>query len=439
MYNGILILLLSIVLSISTVAQKTGIDKLVKRFDSHRKNSLQEMLYVRMDRSYYLTGEILWFKIYDVDVTFHKPLEISKVAYVEILNSENRPVMQTKVEMVNGYGDGSIFLPASINSGNYQVRAYTNWMKNFQPEGFFRCAITIVNTFKEPEPELVVKEPQYDAQFFPEGGNLVSVLKSRIALRVIKSQGHGVEFIGEVQDQNKNVVATFKPHKFGIGNFTFTPSSNQTYAAIITDAQGKISSYKLPVVNDEGYVMSVQDSSENEITITVLANIKTRESVPLVYMVVTTRQMIVLAEVQILQNGKISFHINKEKLGDGISQLTLFHDKLQPIGERLYFKPPVKKLEIKALTDQSEYGIRKKVKVDITSENNSHQPESANLSIAITRNDSLSGIDHDNILSYLLFTSELKGQIESPEYYLETQDSEAIDNLMLTHGWRRFF
>src|SRR5215831_16493553 len=90
-------LLLCIGLSVSGLAQKAGLDTLIKKFDDYRKSSLQEKLYVHTDRSYYLTGEIIWFKIYNVDGTFNKPLEISKVAYLEILSAENHPVLQTKI------------------------------------------------------------------------------------------------------------------------------------------------------------------------------------------------------------------------------------------------------------------------------------------------------------------------------------------------------
>src|SRR6478609_5387301 len=267
--KSILLLLVGLCLSLSSIAQKSGIDTLLKRFDNHRKNSLQEKLFLHMDRSYYLTGEILWFKIYNVDASLHRPLDISKVAYIEILNAENHPVLHTKVGLANGYGDGSIFLPASLTSGNYQIRAYTNWMKNFDPEGYFRSSITIVNTFKEPDTLATATIEHYDAQFFPEGGNLVSGLKSRVGFRVINSQGIGIEFKGEIFDQNKNLVASFTPHKFGIGNFWFTPSTNQAYTAVITDAHGGTSTYKLPAVSEEGYVMSVHDTLENQISINV--------------------------------------------------------------------------------------------------------------------------------------------------------------------------
>ena len=67
----------------------------------------------------------MWFKIYDVDATTHKPLDISKVAYAEILDHEDKPVLQAKIVLKNGSGSGSFSLPFTINSGSYKFRAYT--------------------------------------------------------------------------------------------------------------------------------------------------------------------------------------------------------------------------------------------------------------------------------------------------------------------------
>ena len=47
----------------------------------------------------------------------------------------------------------------------------------------------------------------------------------------------------------------------------------------------------------------------------------------------------------------------------------------------------------------------------------------------------------DNILTSLLLTSELRGRIENPAYYFMNDNpgaENALDYLMLTHGWRRF-
>jgi hypothetical protein len=52
----------------------------------------------------------------------------------------------------------------------------------------------------------------------------------------------------------------------------------------------------------------------------------------------------------------------------------------------------------------------------------------------------LQDTDDLNITTYLSLAADLKGNIESPAYYLsgEAGAEEATDNLLLTHGWRRF-
>ena len=47
------------------------------------------------------------------------------------LDDKNQVVLQDKIEMTDAKGNGSFLLPANIPTGNYQIIAYTNWMKNF--------------------------------------------------------------------------------------------------------------------------------------------------------------------------------------------------------------------------------------------------------------------------------------------------------------------
>ena len=72
--------------------------------------------------------------------------------------------------------------------------------------------------------------------------------------------------------------------------------------------------------------------------------------------------------------------------------------------------------------------------------NQQDNPVQADLSLAVYRIDSLQPVDESSILNYLYLTSEL-GPVESPAYYFEEngKNREAdMENLMLTHGWRRF-
>jgi hypothetical protein len=213
----------------TTLRAQTAVDTLQKRFEQYRIDFPQEKVYAHLSQNVYLTGETVWFKLYYVDGVQHRPLNTSKVAYVEILDRENRAVAHSKISLKDGEGHGSIFLPTSINSGNYTVRAYTQWMRNFSPEFFFHKSITIVNSFRKLELERTNVTERFQAQFFPEGGNLVYELKSKVAFQVTTPDGKGINFSGVLLNSANDTIASIKPLKFGIGNFTFTPVKGDSY------------------------------------------------------------------------------------------------------------------------------------------------------------------------------------------------------------------
>ncbi len=129
-----------------TNAQNTSILDLQDRLEHYTSTHLQEKLYLHTDKNVYFNNEICWFKIYDLDAFFNTPLHISSVVYVELLNALNEPVIQEKIELKSNSGNGSLLFSNNLPSGEYILRAYTNWMKNFNPSYFFIKKITLVNT-----------------------------------------------------------------------------------------------------------------------------------------------------------------------------------------------------------------------------------------------------------------------------------------------------
>ncbi len=421
-----------VLIAARTTAQSFPDDSITKKFDAYRKQAFQEKVYVRTDRSTYLTGELMWFKIYCVDAYSNKPLNLSKVVYIEMLNEINEPVLQRKIQMKDGIGSGSMFVPAALSAGNYTIRAYTNWMKNFSPDYYFHSTVSIINTFvKAVSSSRAVNS--YDAQFFPEGGDLVVGLRSKVAFRVVDQSGKGISFRGAILDEKNDTVARIRPLKFGIGSFYITPSSTSKYRAVITDDRGVRSTYTLREAKDNGYVLKLSENSD-AITVDVSASSQQDNYAP-VYLFVQSRQNILMKDAQTLQQGKISFKINKASLPVGITHFTLFDRNLKPAAERLYFKRPQQTMDIDARTEVVSYDNRSRVKLRVTS------TADANLSVSVFKNDSLPSPGNANLFDYLWLSSDLKGTVESPEYYLSSTDTtaaRATDNLMLTHGWRRF-
>ncbi len=159
------------------------------------------------------------------------------------------------------------------------------------------------------------------------------------------------------------------------------------------------------------------------------------------YVFIHTRNQITHVEYATSINGGVRFNINKRTLAEGISHITLFDASLNPVSERLVFRQPTKRLNVAPGTDQREYGVRRPVNLQFQTTNSAGTSQSAGLSVSVYKTDSITSPSSGHIFDYLWLSSELKGTIESPEYYLTINNPDvdkALDNLMLTHGWRRF-
>ncbi len=113
------------------------------------------------------------------------------------------------------------------------------------------------------------------------------------------------------------------------------------------------------------------------------------------------------------------FVINKSDLGEGISQFTLFNENKQPVCERLYFKRPTQFLQIKIDRSGADFQKRKKIELHIASNDLGGQPVKADMSVSVYLLDSLQPVQEMNILNYLWLSSDIRGNIESPQYYFD--------------------
>lgn len=423
-----------LIASFRTFAQ-SPLQEINNKYILSQENTLQEKIYAHTNKNFYIAGDILWFKLYNTSNNNHQLVDYSKVAYVEVLDLNNKPVVQAKIELKKGTGNGSFYLPVSLSSGNYLFRAYTNWMKNFSPETFFEKPITIVNTLREETIENEVSQTDYTFQLFPEGGNLVNDLKSKIAFRAVDHSGKGIRFKGAIINQKNDTIVRFQPYKFGMGTFAFTPKANESYKAIIKTASGKISSKNLPATQQTGFVMQLTTSLGGKLKLAVQSNTTYTDSI---YLFIHGHKQTKIIQSTWLSNNKAEFLIDSTSLGDGISHFTIFNRANQPLCERVYFKKPSAVLMLDATTTSFEYLPRKKVNVAISSKDELMNVQEAQLSMSVYRVDPLNSNTESDISSYFWLTSNLKGAIENPEYYLKNDDPIAIENLMLTHGWSKF-
>ena len=414
-----------------------SLDRLGRQLRRHEQRDPHEKLFLHLDRPVYLSGETMWFSVYAADGTTARPLALSSVAYVEVLDTKQQPVLQGKVALREATGQGSFVLPASLPAGRYTVRAYTSWMRNFSPNTYFQTTVAVVNTFTASG-TTAKDSATAEVQFFPEGGNLVRGLRSRVAFKVTDKAGRGVAATGRVLDQRGAVVATFQTLHRGMGSFDFTPAvGTEAYTAVVVLPNGQPLTRPLPRAFDQGYVLHLEQPDPAHLTLTVTANPARTENV---YLLGHSRQQVALANRLNLVNGQGSLSLEASTLLDGVSHFTLFTGAQQPVCERLYFRAPTRALAIAARTDKPQYTAREKVQVLVsTADQQTLLP--ANLSMAVYRLDSLNTTALPGIDRSLWLTSELAGAVEDPDYYFTSSGPTALettDNLLLTQGWSRF-
>ncbi|MDP9229383.1 MAG: hypothetical protein M3O67_01775, partial [Bacteroidota bacterium] len=414
----------------------------IKKFELYSSKALQEKLFLHTDKDFYVAGEILWFKIYYADGGSHKPLDLSKVAYVEILNGVGKAELQAKISLEPGQSKGSFYLPVTLNSGNYIIRAYTNWMKNFDAGYFFEKKITIVNTLKNPESPVHKDSTGIAIDFFPEGGSLVYDVQSKIGFRVTDSKGKGVDFSGFVINEAGDTVTRFSPFKFGIGNFLLKPISSHSYKTVILLTDGTIINKSLPEVYSYGYVMNLYDKGDGDLRVAVYRKkLPGEQNAEQVLLAAHTRQSLHVAEQKIIDNNDSTiFLVAKTKIGQGITHFTLFNGNGKPVCERLFFIKPTASVTLNVKGEQELYTTRHKVNLSVSAQYGQQGKTPLNLSASVFGLDTLQETDQPDIVNYMWLISDLKGGVESPGFYFSNNAGVdiAADNLMLTQGWRRF-
>ncbi|CAN5819406.1 hypothetical protein BH11BAC3_BH11BAC3_15280 [soil metagenome] len=419
------------VLSIGFV-QAQRLDSLVSLLDV---NYPQEKMHIQFDKSVYNPGETIWFKAYIT--TDNLPGAISKTMYADLLDEKGK-ILQRKMMPVLQSGAASSFdLPDTMYTNRLYVRAYTKWMMNFDSSLLYSRPIQILlpksAAKKAPVPVT------YSVQFFPEGGDMVEKVSSRIAFKATDNQGEPIVARGDIVTGSGKKIIAFSSVHDGMGYFELTPITGETYKAIWKDKKGVQHETFLPEAKKQAATLTI-DQNDHQILYTIKRPDTVAPSFTSFYVIAQMQQRLVYsARINLAKKTSVTAPIETDSMPNGILQLTIFNADQLPVAERIvfinhnnyYFITDLHSTE-KNLTKRGKNGLQIDVGDVLLS----------NLSISVTDAD-INPIskNEENIYSGLLLTSDLKGFVYNPAYYFtDTDDSTKLklDLVMMTNGWRRF-
>lgn len=427
------------------IAQDNNTVSFEKLLLSFTNENVTEKVFLHLDKPYYAAGERVWFKAYLVDGVFHKADSLSAVLYVDILkNGDSKIINSGNFRLDGGLGHGELLLPDSIANGFYTIRAYTNWMRNFSSDFFFKQTFEVIGGKAIQATQNMANSFDFDLQFMPESGHLVDGIQNKVAFKAIDNNGKGIDFQGVILMNNKDTLGKISSEHLGMGFFRVRPKFGVKYSVSVKDPSNnkfeKI--FELPKVEEFGAVLSV-DNFESKDYINLSIRTKFPNYGNPMKIVAQSRGLVAYtgsfqsSEVKTVQN------VPRNLLSDGIVHFTLFDEANNPICERLVFNTLPKPFNIKLSSNKPTFRKREKttLEFEVTDENGKPVDESF-FSLAVTdAAQVLQGKNQENIYSYFFLGSDLKGQVEQPAYYFESKNEKAqkhLDLLLMTQGWTRF-
>lgn len=416
--------------------------ELVSKSNLFNQRFPQEKVYLHLDRPSYWTNETIWFKAYLKD----SPIKDCNL-HVELVNANGAIISRKLYWAQGGLAYGEINLSDALTSGVYQIRAYTDWMRNFDNHWYFKENLIIWNLKDTQSDEKLVqlRKREVDFQFLPEGGTFVVGVKNRVAFKATDKNGFGLDVSGMVTDDRGKNLFSFKSGFKGMGSFIIEPQEGRKYSGEIYVEGGVTMKVNLPEPQSEGVAMAVDSYIGDSV------NIKISEKTGLLlsnagnqyFFVAQSNNMVFINRNVQPVNGVEAFAIEKEKLPTGIIRFTLFSQNLVPLCERLVFVNHHDFVTLKIEPDKKDYLRREKVNLKVKAFDRNGLPGLANLSVSVFNTDNqLENEEYpNNILTNFLLCAELKGKVESPAWYFKDDSlstNQALDNLMLTHGYRHF-
>ncbi|MBK0383728.1 TonB-dependent receptor plug domain-containing protein [Pedobacter sp. SD-b] len=517
-------------------------DDLLKRalesFQKYQEKNVQEKVYLHTDKPYYAIGDEIWFKAYVMDAQTLTPTTQSNILYVDLINGRDSVKKTLRIPLVAGFGHGNFELKDSLKEGNYRLRAYTNWMRNFGEGFYFDRTVKIGNAwtnqlvtktdytyekqgnnenvtakinfnnidgfpyakkevsyqieldfrniakgkaitdddgnitinFTNDKPFLakngrittslkiadntivnkyipiVSTSNQVDVQFFPEGGDLIQNVRSKVAFKALGADGLGQKISGYVEDNEGNKIVGFESRHLGMGYFTMTPLEGKTYTAMIKFADGSEKKINLPAIKPAGITLSVYNNLvEDSIILKVFSNkaFADKNQGKAFTVVAQNSGNIIYTAQSKLSGLAFAAKLAKDRFPAGITQFTLFDENMLPLSERLAFTMPKNILSLSVKPDKESYTQREKTNLSVKALGPDGKPIMGSFSMAVT-DETKVPVNEDEehtIFTDLLLTSDIKGYVEDPNYYFhDINDTKKmdLDVLMMTQGWSRF-
>ncbi len=421
------------------MAQKEGLSNIITSFKNYSSVN-RETAYCHLNKSTYIKGEMIGFSGYILDKDLKIPSKLTKNLYCVITDTNNKVIKSKLVKVINGFTNNVFKIDSLFSSGNYTFKAYTNWMNNFDEPNAFVESFRVINPVEESDIRQAIPKNILDAQFLPEGGYFVDLVKTAVGVIIKNIDGFGVSHVkGDVYDSTNKFVTSFTTNSSGIGRFLFYPDINQKYTVRINHLN-KVFEFKIDDIKPKGISIRVNNNNRN-LAIEFNTNERTLKDIKGRLLKMTIHNGKELKGIVVAFKEKsLAKIVDHEELFPGINIVTLFDQNNTPILERMLFHYQGIDLNTSGTAQYTKQKDSTRITLPFRQFANL-STETSNISISVLPEETKSYQRHHNIISHTHLQPYVKGYIENAQYYFTDIDSKKkydLDNLLITQGWSSY-
>ncbi len=291
-----------------------------------------ERTFTSTDKQFYQPGETVWFKT--LLTLNEQPSKLSNVIYTDLTNADGKLLLKQMWRAENGICDGSFYLSDSLTTGMYRLRTYSLWMLN-EPGSIHEVYFFVLGKNDQAK-SFVASGSGTTVEVFPEGGKLIAGLINRVTFTVYYKDGLPVTRLSSVDlsdaaGNKKEVVPFFYR---GIGYFEFVPEQNKNYKLTVKDNAGLQKSVDLPLAVTNAISLKLSNLSASKVLIeTVVDDLFINNNKSVTVLAQQNGQVVFANRFQLHEDQKAAI-IQKKNLSNGLLQVTVFNEQMQPLSER---------------------------------------------------------------------------------------------------------
>lgn len=397
-----------------------------------------EKLYLHLDRTYYTSGETIWFNGILQNASDSTEAACSNFIYVELQDREGKNILRVKAKR-RGFGfPGNLLLPETLETGRYTLRAYTLSQIDRDPEYMFNQAVDVLGADGRKQRQ-AQKEAGggIDVSFYPEGGRWFSGNMSCIAFKAMDEEGRSVDLQAAVVDQDDNFICPAATVHDGMGKVAIFPREGSTYSLKLPDGR-KI---RLPEPSPEGAAISLLTLPGRLCVSVSGADLSKSSGLEGKYsLVIRDRDKMRQIGDVALGGGGRQFIIGRALLAGGINHLLLVNSEGKIVSERMFFVFDTDSPQCAVKPFGNTREARSPLVARLSLTDAAGKPLGGNCSVSVVRGSLASHCQDDNLVSYMRLSGELRGKINDPDWYFDPsvplrERETALDLLMMVQGW----